>query len=56
MIPQTDIKFNEIKHGLYIVSTPIGNLDDIEKSEIYLPFAAQKLLTEKIITIDVIDF
>ncbi len=29
MIPQTDIKFNEIKHGLYIVSTPIGNLSDI---------------------------
>ena len=29
MIPQTDIKINEIKHGLYIVSTPIGNLGDI---------------------------
>ena len=31
------------------------NLNDILKSEIYLPFAAQKLLSEKIITIDVVD-
>ena len=31
------------------------NLNDIVKSEIYLPFAAQKLLSEKIITIDVVD-
>ena len=31
------------------------NLDDIEKSEIYLPFAAQKLLSENIINIDVVD-
>ena len=33
----------------------MGNLNDIVKSEIYLPFAAQKLLSEKIITIDVVD-
>ena len=31
------------------------NLNDIVKSEIYLPFAAQKLLSEKRITIDVVD-
>tara|TARA_X000001036_G_scaffold80722_1_gene72483 strand:- start:899 stop:1762 length:864 start_codon:yes stop_codon:yes gene_type:complete len=29
MIPQNDIKFRELKHGLYVVSTPIGNLSDI---------------------------
>ena len=29
MIPQTDIKINKFKHGLYVVSTPIGNLQDI---------------------------
>ena len=29
MIPQNDIKFRELKHGLYVVSTPIGNLADI---------------------------
>ena len=29
MTPQNDIKFRQLKHGLYIVSTPIGNLADI---------------------------
>jgi len=29
MIPQNDIKSSELKHGLYVVSTPIGNLADI---------------------------
>ena len=29
MIPQNDIQFRELKHGLYVVSTPIGNLADI---------------------------
>ena len=29
MIPLNDIKINELKHGLYLVSTPIGNLADI---------------------------
>ena len=29
MIPQRDIKFNKLKYGLYVVSTPIGNLGDI---------------------------
>ena len=29
MIPQRDTKINKLKHGLYVVSTPIGNLKDI---------------------------
>ena len=29
MIPQLDINMNSMKNGLYIVSTPIGNLGDI---------------------------
>jgi 16S rRNA (cytidine1402-2'-O)-methyltransferase len=29
MIPATDIKNNKLKPGLYVVSTPIGNLGDI---------------------------
>ncbi len=29
MIPLPGIKINKLKHGLYIVSTPIGNLGDI---------------------------
>ena len=29
MIPQRDTKINKLKHGLYVVSTPIGNLRDI---------------------------
>ena len=29
MIPQSDIKKNIYKSGLYVVSTPIGNLSDI---------------------------
>ena len=29
MILQTDIKINKLKYGLYVVSTPIGNLGDI---------------------------
>lgn len=33
----------------------MDNLSDINKSEIYLPFAAQKLLSKKTITIDLID-
>ncbi len=37
------------------ISVEIKNLEDIMKSEIYLPFAAQQLLTKKIISIDAID-
>ena len=33
----------------------IKNLEDIKKSEIYLPFAAQQLLSKNIISIDAID-
>ena len=29
MIPLTDIKINNLKYGLYVVSTLIGNLGDI---------------------------
>ena len=29
MILNTEIKNNKVKNGLYIVSTPIGNLSDI---------------------------
>ena len=48
-------KSNFFEHLEEYIIEEIENLDDIEKSEIYLPFAAQKLLTEKIIMIDVID-
>ena len=37
------------------ISDEIINLEDITKSEIYLPFAAQQLLTKNIISIDAID-
>ena len=46
---------NFFEHLEEYIIEEIENLDDMDKSEIYLPFAAQKLLTEKIITIDVID-
>ena len=29
MNPQTDSKKNKLKNGLYVVSTPIGNLGDL---------------------------
>ena len=38
-----------------MVSEVWKNLEDIMKSEIYLPFAAQQLLTKNIISIDAID-
>ena len=37
------------------ISDEIKNLEDITKSEIYLPFAVQQLLTKNIISIDAID-
>ena len=46
---------NYFNHLEEYIAEEIGNLDDIEKSEIYLPFAAQKLLSENIINIDVVD-
>ena len=48
-------KSNFFEHLDEYIKQEIENLDDIEKSEIYLPFAAQKLLSENIINIDVVD-
>ena len=48
-------KSNFFKYLEDYITEEIENLDDIEKSEIYLPFAAQKLLSENIINIDVVD-
>ena len=48
-------KSNFFEHLDDYIKEEIENLTDIEKSEIYLPFAAQKLLSENIINIDVID-
>ena len=48
-------KSNFFKHLDEYIKEEIENLDDIEKSEIYLPFAAQKLLSKNIINIDVVD-
>ena len=46
---------NFFKYLENYISEEINNLEDIQKSEIYLPFAAQKLLAKNIITIDAID-
>ena len=46
---------NFFNHLEEYIAEEIVNLDDIDTSEIYLPFAAQKLLSENIINIDVID-
>ena len=48
-------KSNFFEHLDEYIKEEIENLVDIEKSEIYLPFAAQKLLSENIINIDVVD-
>ena len=48
-------KANFLNHLENYIREEMENLNDILKSEIYLPFAAQKLLSEKIITIDVVD-
>ena len=48
-------KSNFFKHLDEYIKEEMENLDDIKKSEIYLPFAAQKLLSENIIDIDVVD-
>ena len=48
-------KSNFFEHLDEYIKEEIENLDDIEKSEIYLPFAAQKLLSKNIINIDVVD-
>ena len=46
---------NFLNHLENYIREEMENLNDIVKSEIYLPFAAQKLLSEEIITIDVVD-
>ena len=46
---------NFFKHLEDYICDEIKNLNDITKSEIYLPFAAQQLLTKNIISIDAID-
>ncbi len=46
---------NFFNHLEDYIKYEMENLNDIEKSEIYLPFAAQKLLSENIISIDLID-
>ena len=46
---------NFFKHLEEYIAKKIENLEDIEKGEIYLPFAAQMLLSENIINIDVVD-
>ena len=48
-------KSNFFEHLDEYIREEMENLDDIEKSEIYLPFAAQKLLSKNIINIDVVD-
>ena len=46
---------NFFKHLEKYILEEIGNLKDIQKGEIYLPFAAQKLLANNTISIDSLD-